>query len=144
MGHDRGRLGRAWAERKETQHSAIDYNFIMEAEPTGREAALAQAVKWAVTVILAIVVFLLAMWIVLLACGSLTRSWSHSDQVATAVAVATLIGTATLTIGGWWAQRDPEPQAPASIQPQQANIVSVRSSTGVIGNNITNSDVHYD
>jgi hypothetical protein len=97
-----------------------------------------------VTVILAIGVFLPAMWIVLLVCGSLTRSWSHSDQVATAVAVATLIGTATLTIAGWWAQRDPRPQAPASIQPRQTTVAHVNDSTGLIGNNIINSDVHYD
>lgn len=105
---------------------------------------MALAVKWTVTVILAIAVFLLAMWIVLLVCGSFARSWSHSDQVATALAVATLIGTATLTIGGWWAQRDPGPQAHASIQPQQTNIVNASNSTGVIGNNIINSEIHYD
>ena len=116
----------------------------MEARSADREAPLARAVKWAVTVILAIAGFLLAMWIVLLVCGSLTRSWSHSDQVATAVAVATLIGTATLTIGGWWAQRGPGPQAPASIQPRQTNIANVSNSTGVIGNNIIDSEVHYD
>jgi hypothetical protein len=116
----------------------------MEARSTDREAALAQAVKWAVTVIIAIFFFLLAMWIFLLVCGSLTRSWSHSDQVATAVAVATLIGTATLTIGGLWAQRDRGPQTPASIQPRQTNSANVNNSTGVIGNNIINSDVHYD
>ncbi len=105
---------------------------------------MAQAVKWTVTVVLAIVVFLLAMWIVLLVCGSLTRSWSHSDQVATAVAVATLIGTAALTIGGWWAQRDPGPQVLASAQPRQTNIANVSNSAGVIGNNIIKSDVRYD
>ena len=105
---------------------------------------MAQAVKWAVTVILALAAFLLAMWIVLLACGSLAGSWSHSDQVATAVAVATLIGTATLTIGGWWAQRDPGPQTPPSMQPSQTNITNVNNSNGVIGNNIINSEVHYD
>lgn len=105
---------------------------------------MAQAGKWIVTVVLAIFGFLVAMWIVLLVCGSFTRSWSHSDQVATAVAVATLIGTATLTIGGFWAQRGPGPQASASIQPQQTSVNNVSNSSGFIGNNMINSDVHYD
>jgi cellobiose-specific phosphotransferase system component IIC len=105
---------------------------------------LAQAVKWAVTVVLAMTVFLMALWIVLLICGFLARSWSHSDQIATAVAVATLIGTATLTIGGWWAQRDPQPQLPVSVQPRQTSITNVSNSTGIIGNNVIDSDIHYD
>lgn len=105
---------------------------------------MAQAVKWASTVILTVVIFLLVVWVGLLTSGwILPQAWSHSDQEALVLAAASLLGTATLGIGAWWAQRDPKQVTPATVPQVQRVNGTFTGNSGITGSNI-GGDVNYD
>jgi uncharacterized membrane protein YoaK (UPF0700 family) len=93
--------------------------------------------KWALTTSLTATIFCLAVWAGLLMLRWMSpKAWSHSDQLAVALATASLLATVAFGIGSWWAQREPQQAAPTSGLRGQAINGTFRNNEGITGSNI--------
>lgn len=83
---------------------------------------MARWVRWAVTLVVAAVVFGMCLWVA----RSMSFGWTpeaEADRWVVATAFATVMGTVAATAVGWWASREelvppppPEPELPAVSQ----------------------------
>jgi hypothetical protein len=96
-----------------------------------------RAFKWALTAALTVMIFCLGAWAGLLMFRwILPKAWSYSDQLAVALAAASLLATVAFGIGSWWAQREPQQATPARELRGQAISGTFRDNEGITGSNI--------
>jgi hypothetical protein len=104
---------------------------------TSPEVKVERAFKWALITSLTAMIFCLAVWVGLLMFRWMSpKAWSHSDQLAIALAAASLLATVAFGIGSWWAQREPQQATPNSELRGQVISGTFRNNEGITGSNI--------